>query len=472
MLPGPGATGKAPFNNEPAVKQRLWLQRLYKIMERTRTRSDAGKVDAAIVAANLPADSMTGPFTPILRDVENKDTQIKLEKLGVVLRTFPNTRSPASTENVPPSAAQASALTSLLDEVEKCYAEIAAGKADQHIKDVFSAGSLTQVRDVFSRAAGTAKNVKQVLAAKNPSTDSKPQIFIDVSGELPMKHVHALSAPSMMILPSSLADPDPAKRTDGVGLLLHECMHVLSEKIIDHAYWPDSSFTTMGSAKKITNADHFARVAKLYKKMDTPLPSGGDDLYKNIPKPEDKQLISVALGLARSKALAAWGYSLDAWNVLRRLTDDPAYYDHLGSKWQELTTNMNLISQISHMTLHERVPAKGARLCTVTGFDLALLEETIMDLAGLIRWSRTRKEIQLVAAYPDTTEIGVLYVLTEALSKESNSGVLADSFLKHGFSCFNQKEVWLQCESLIANITSMISNQGSFRSLPDKPKKA
>jgi hypothetical protein len=133
-------------------------------------------------------------------------------------------------------------------------------------------------------------------------------------------------------------------------------------------------------------------------------------------------------------------------------------------------TNMILISRISKATMHARTSALNARLTSVTGFDLGLIEETIVDLARLVGYMQRVVKIKFVPKYPDIPEPEVLYVTEEDLSKRSID-VLANSFLKYGFSSFDQKEVWLDADTIVANIAAMVTNKKSFRSLPDKPNK-
>jgi len=451
------------------------------MMERARARSGAAEVDAEFGAVGMPADSMTMPFAPTDDEVLHDVAQRRLEALEVVLRTFPLARSPAAQENVAPAKEEeVTALTDLLNAVETCYAEIAAGRANQHIIDVFSWWRARQVRGTFKSAAATVRNVKKVLTTGNPPPGSKRlRILLDISGELRMKSAAALSAPWVMILPPALATPtmDPAVRAARIDTFLHECMHVLSSQIVDHTYWPDPNFASHPFATKIHNADHFAEVARRYRKTNTPLPGGGGDPFKGIKNANDRQLISGALGRARQQAKVAWIYSLDAWDALRKIRDDPNYYDHLSVSYQRpsLKRNMKLISEISNATMHERGPAPGAWLTSVTEFDLALLEETIVDLAVLVGWTRSRAEIQLVAEYPETPKAGVLYVKNEDLSKDlakrASVDALANSFLEYSFSRHDQKGLWLQTNKLISSITSMVANQKAFRSLPDKPYK-
>jgi hypothetical protein len=485
MLPGSGVTGGEPFLSGTLGQKKVWLQCLYKMMERARVRSGDTAVDRAIVAAGSPADSMTKPFTCTDEELQQGSVQARLENVLRVLLTFPGTRSPVGGQNSAPTVAEAAVISTLMDEVENCYTEIAAGKADQQIEKFFSVPrrgeKAEKVRELFGLGVVAVKNVKKVLAEGNPPPGAKRlRILIDLSGELAMKEAAALSSPrELMLAPSYVAPPtSSAERTGRVDTLLHECMHVVSAKITDPMYWPNPKFFSAPFDLRINNADHFTRVAIEYRETKSPSsggggPSPGDGLFKNIGPVEDKELLSESLGMAQDWVRAAWIYCLDAWNVLKRLHDDPNHYDHVDFIYGwSLRRNMKLISQISHATLHERSQAPGHWLPLVTAFDLAALEETIMDLAALVGWSKRRTEVQVVVGYPATAAPGVLYVTTDALFKTRDPQQMAASFLEYGFSRFNQAMVWFRPGELIGNIKSMIYEKNSFRSLPDKPENA
>lgn len=481
MLPALGVTAQEPFLSGTVDQKKVWLQRLYKMMRRARASTGASAVDTAIVAAGLPAGSMTAQRLTFDQDLQQ--VQQRLETLLGVLLTFPHTRSPiGAPPNTAPTRTQADVLSTLMDTVESCYTEIADGMADAQIEEYFSVlrtdASAAKVRELFKSGAETVRKVKSVLKNGNPPPDSGDlRILIDVSGELTMKTSAALSSPREMIIEPSYAGPltDPPAQSVRVATLLHECMHVTSAQIKDPMYWPNTAFFTTPFALRINNADHFARVALVYlaTKGGDSGPPPKDTLYDKISSADDRKLIRAALEMAEEWVKTAWIYCLDAWNVLKRLHDDPTSYDHLGyfAGWR-LQGNTKLISQISRATLHERARDPSAWVPSVTAFDLAAVEQTIGDLADLLGWIRRRTDVQIVANPPGTPAAGVLYIISDSLSRTRDPEALAGSIVVYGFSTRDQTTAWLREDELIGDVRAMVTESESFRSLPDKPRKA
>lgn len=491
MLPAEGVTGQEPFLSGTLLQKRAWLLLLYKMLRRARSTNDVSKVDKAIVAAKLPENSLRKPLVKFTdQDVQAGIVQARLETLLSVLRVFPMTCSPIGRQNRSPMADEAAVLIPLLDDVANCYTAIAQRKADAQIEEYFlvdrSSPKAEQVRTLFKQGAETVRNLQSVL---NDEEDPPPRVILSASGELDMKGALALGSPLELILSpsytSQTANPSRAMR---VNTLLHECMHVVDQKIVDHFYYGELGFFGASFDQRINNADHFARVAIDYL---NPNSSSGDQstqdaIYAKIRNAEDKALIKGALGTAQGLVRTAWIYSLDAWNALKRLHEDPGYYDHLGwvryrlirilfgrcTDGPSLRRNASLISQISQATLHERAAAGDSRVPLVTAFDLAALEETIKDLHALLYRLRTIRSIQIVATYPNTPAPGVLYVRSDTL-KTRDPDKLAESFIFYIFSRFNQTLTWLRPgNELITNIRSMVAEKNTFRQLPDKPADA
>jgi hypothetical protein len=475
MLPEPGVTGKEPFASGTLDQKKEWLGRLYMMMQRARVRAGASAVDDAIVGAGWPRDSLEKPFT----FTDEQSAKSRLEGLLTVLWTFVARRSPASLQNPAPTKAQADVLTSLMDEVQSCYNDIAGRKADQEIEYFFSVNGdeekADQVRALFRRGAETAGNVSKVLQKGNPAPGVEGmRIFIDDSGELVMKSAEALSSPSELIIKPFYGDSttDPAVRAARVDTLLHECMHIVSRDIKDMMYWPNEAFRTAAFAVRINNADHFARVAIKYREPksppprdDGPTPGGGGPtpeggLFAKF-KPKDKELLTEALVVAKDWANRAWRYCLNAWNVLKLLQGNPGYYDHLLWLYRRYSMNPSIMlaSQAGKATLHERSWAWGAWLPSVTAFDLAALEEIIVDLSDLIGWLKKLTVAQLVGEYPENAATGVLYVLADALNKARDSKTIANSFLAYGYPRSNQTMLWLRPDELISKIQPVLDNR-------------
>jgi hypothetical protein len=481
MLPEQGVTGGEPFLGGTPNQKKEWLGRLHKMMVRARGTAAAevgtDAVDNAIAAAGVPADWMTKPSTFTDQEL--------LEKLLSTLVKFSATRSPIGVQNRAPTTTEAAVLTILIGEVESCYTDIVARKADQQIEKFFLAGrtdpNADKVREIFKLGVEAASNMKNALQNGNPQPGAKePRILIDISGELKMRSAAALSSPRQMTLrPSFTITPaSPADHAFRVNTLLHECMHVASAKITDPMYWPNPAFLSAKFvfASRINNADHFARVAIEYLEAKNP-PSGGGgppqkDIYKNIPA-KDNKLVSDAYGTAQNLVHTALIYGGDAWDVLKRLHADPKYYDRDEVDWiyrRWLRSSIKLISQISDATLHERSKAPGHWLPSVTAFDLAAVEETIMDLAALIEWIRKCPEIRVVPKLPVTGEPYVLYVTNDDLRKRRDPQKLAATFVAYSFSRFNQETRWLRPGKLISDVKSMISEQRYLRAVPAKPE--
>ncbi|MCW2898700.1 MAG: hypothetical protein JWO67_965 [Streptosporangiaceae bacterium] len=483
MLPGKGVTSNELFISGTDDQRRSRLDRLQRIIRRTRgRRADIRtQLDKALAGAGLSIESIRNPLFPGTTLEAAANT---LEAIQAVMLHFADTLSPAFSKNTPPSATEAMTISGLLEEVKTCFQAIVDKQADKHIIAVFSEPaekSVARVRAFCSRAVATVTLVQQALKTANPPSGSGGfPVLIDTSGECLMKNAAALASPELLHLSRSFTDPmtDPVVRADHVNKLLHECMHIVSADIVDFAYRADHTFTTLPFEQKLHNADHFAETARRYlreknPRSDNPSPTTVDR-YKDMT-PEQRALAEKAVRLASMRISHSWLYALDAWDAFKNLHSDPQYYSKLSTQDTELLkAELLRVSELCQATMHERPESQESGLPVVTTFDLAALEEAINDLSELIAWMNRLKAVNVVTKIPQEPKPNELYILTSQFNERNADDRIAQSFERLAVNNFIgiPGMVWLTQRKIVDDLGYMGAHRSAVRDLTSSRNKS
>jgi hypothetical protein len=214
-----------------------------------------------------------------------------------------------------------------------------------------------------------------------------------------------------MLLPNNFAD---AYTDERVRTLLHETFHAVDARIIDHVYARDPSFAALGITEKLTNADHYADVARTHAGLQPAIPptltvATADGVV--LTEPEETK-VRDAVRNASARLTRAWVRSLWDWQFMGRI----GLYVSADNADDLVLRRLRRISELTGLTLHQQSSADTGAMAAamktgrstvtalvmrpfpkLTEYDQAVLEEVVADTHQLVSWIHGQSPITVTA---------------------------------------------------------------------------
>jgi hypothetical protein len=149
-----------------------------------------------------------------------------------------------------PGSADAANIQKLVDNANKVFAEIAGGKRDGDLKDVFGPGSVKEAKRRYHNGRDW---MNRLQAAKKVLTDRS-----GYSGEVGQGGLTG-HFEVIRLHPKFIDQPDEG---ESVVTMIHESMHAGNLDVGDKGYISQPNFEHLSTAKKLTNAAHFEVVPR------------------------------------------------------------------------------------------------------------------------------------------------------------------------------------------------------------------
>jgi hypothetical protein len=288
--------------------------------------------------------------------------------------------NPRDIDTGPRNATETANIAKVCARADKVFDDIASGKEDKSIEQVFGAANVARVKTNFAEAQRFMNDFKNTN-----------KIVTDRSGYGREAHLGGLTKPHTQIaVEPSVIDNPGAK--ESVLTMIHESMHAAGTIGDDGGYIGDPSFTKRTEAEKLSSAAHYEVIARRnmqaansYKDQpfipDGPRPPGPAPGPKALSFAEQAQhQAAEALRLAWQSAIRLHKLYLDlyknptSWTVGQPEFSGKTYKDGL-PHW----------SAVEALTLHKKgtidpaSPEEGRH--PVTQIDMALHEGVVRKLA-------------------------------------------------------------------------------------------
>jgi hypothetical protein len=283
-----------------------------------------------------------------------------------------------------PGSADAANIQKLVDNANKVFAEIAGGKRDGDLKDVFGPGSVKEAKRRYHNGRDW---MNRLQAAKKVLTDRS-----GYSGEVGQGGLTG-HFEVIRLHPKFIDQPDEG---ESVVTMIHESMHAGNLDVGDKGYISQPNFEHLSTAKKLTNAAHFEVVARRILKtakyqftgvVFTPLAdaSSKGSGPKLTPK---QQAITDATNMYRE----AWALGLNLHLLFVRVYKSPAEWDTTNIAGEfglpasaHFADVLPFWSKVMGLTIHERatIDSKSSdpSKAPVSVVDIALSEGVVRKLS-------------------------------------------------------------------------------------------
>jgi hypothetical protein len=412
MLVGTGVTGAPPFTDAQLNRTEL-LRKLHQMVKRANNRvraTDRTAVDNALTAKGVQIDMVIDytTFNSAAKTLE-KMLQVMVDKARYVVQAY-------DAVNKSFSDPQRANIMPLVNEAVTAFTRISKGDQDAFIRATFALPDDTKLPEIKETFAAAATALTRLYNDR--------MLLCDDRGDLTIQGAGALTSPESMLLPPSFAN---GRTDDRVRVLLHETFHAVDTAIIDHVYSSDPSFAGLPLKDKLTNADHYAHVAREHTNLQPPQPAPVNVLGVGlVVSNQDITKVREAVAEASHRLTRAWVRAL--WSLQRLYRIKPGHEND----WDELVLRqLSRDSQTCGLTLHHRVD--GGRSDAVKPavkpfppiafWDTAVLEEVVADLHTLVGWVHGQQTIQVHPAAPAVP--GAAAVLTTAEVTNMHSPGLA-----------------------------------------------
>jgi hypothetical protein len=285
-----------------------------------------------------------------------------------------------------PGSSDAANIQKLIDNANKIFAEIASGKRDTDVKDVFGAASVNKAKGRYANARfwmNKLHTANKIVTDRSGYSSEVGQGGL--TGHFEIIRLH----------PSMIDKPD---ENESVVTMVHESMHAGNDDIGDDGgYIDQSDFKDVSTGKKLTNAAHFevvprrilsanfAFAGQVFTPKAAPTSTGAGP--KLTPK---EQAVADAANMYRS----AWALGLNLHLLFVRVFKNPAEWNALDlstvfgggmPRGTHFSDVLPFWSKVMGMTIHERTTidptSSDPSKAPVSSVDVALSEGVIRKLS-------------------------------------------------------------------------------------------
>jgi hypothetical protein len=283
-----------------------------------------------------------------------------------------------------PGTADAANIQKLVDHANDVFDEIAAGKRDADVKNVFGNSNLAKAKAKYAQGRIWMNKLHKASHVVTDRSGYNAEVGL---GGLTSFHGQ------ISLEPGAIDQPDDI---ESIVTMIHESMHAGNADVSDKGYIDQPSFTKLDAGTKLTNAAHFEVVPRrvlgaTFQFVGDPFTpagtkgAGGAVAPKLTPREE-------AIRAASEMYRQAWTIGLNLHVLFVRVLRTPTDWDtaDLGTEFGvaaglHFSDALPFWSKVMGLTIHERThinPSGGHESTNpVTRIDVALSEGVIRKLS-------------------------------------------------------------------------------------------
>jgi hypothetical protein len=310
----------------------------------------------------------------------------QLLDFAALIRTVDPSRTlgdPALIDTGPrPATADAANLARLIANADAIFAEIAAGRRDRDLRDVFGAPHVATAKQRYARAR-----------ARVGVLNRRGDIVTDRSGYNAEAGLGGLTnTEQISISPGTMDNPSD---NESVITFIHESMHAGNSSVTDRGYITQPSFKELSAADKLVNAAHYEVVPRRILGAshafvgEVFVPAGTTTGTHTAPALTPRQ---EAIRGATEEFRGAWTTGLNLHSLFVQVHRNPTQWSTLdlaasysgASSGARFSNTLPYWSQVEGLTIHGRQasinPAGTPAQQPVTLIDIALSEGLVRKL--------------------------------------------------------------------------------------------